>query len=96
MRLLAKNDAFAENKLFATVDSTVRKIVIEQIPCLLTDTVGFIRKSMGKGQTRGWPWERGKRGAGHGKGANAGMAMGKEQTRGWPWEMSKRGDGHGK
>ena len=44
MRLLAKNDAFAENKLFATVDSTVRKVVIEQIPCLLTDTVGFIRK----------------------------------------------------
>jgi GTP-binding protein HflX len=44
MRLLAKNDAFAENKLFATVDSTVRKIVNEQIPCLLTDTVGFIRK----------------------------------------------------
>ena len=44
MRLLAKNDAFAENKLFATVDSTVRKIVIDRIPCLLTDTVGFIRK----------------------------------------------------
>ncbi len=44
MQLLAKNDAFAENKLFATVDSTVRKVVIEQIPCLLTDTVGFIRK----------------------------------------------------
>jgi len=44
MRLLAKTDAFAENKLFATVDSTVRKVVIEQIPFLLTDTVGFIRK----------------------------------------------------
>jgi GTPase len=44
MRLLAKTDVFAENKLFATVDSTVRKVVIEQIPLLLTDTVGFIRK----------------------------------------------------
>ena len=44
MRSLAKVDVFAENKLFATVDSTVRKVVIEQIPCLLTDTVGFIRK----------------------------------------------------
>ncbi len=44
MRLLAKADVFAENKLFATVDSTVRKVVIGQIPFLLTDTVGFIRK----------------------------------------------------
>ena len=44
MRILAKADVFAENKLFATVDSTVRKVVIEQIPILLTDTVGFIRK----------------------------------------------------
>jgi len=44
MRLLAKADVFAENKLFATVDSTVRKVVIEQFPLLLTDTVGFIRK----------------------------------------------------
>ena len=44
MRLLSKADVFAENKLFATVDSTVRKIVINQIPFLLTDTVGFIRK----------------------------------------------------
>ncbi len=44
MRLLAKADVFAENKLFATVDSTVRKVVIDQYPCLLTDTVGFIRK----------------------------------------------------
>ena len=44
MGLLAKADVFAENKLFATVDSTVRKVVIEQIPLLLTDTVGFIRK----------------------------------------------------
>ncbi|MCA0365613.1 MAG: GTPase HflX [Bacteroidetes bacterium] len=41
---LAKTDVFAENKLFATIDSTVRKVVIGQIPFLLTDTVGFIRK----------------------------------------------------
>ncbi|WP_448518437.1 GTPase HflX [Rhodoflexus sp.] len=44
MNLLAKADVFAENKLFATVDATVRKVVIDQIPFLLTDTVGFIRK----------------------------------------------------
>lgn len=44
MQLLSKADVFAENKLFATVDSTVRKVVINQIPFLLTDTVGFIRK----------------------------------------------------
>jgi GTP-binding protein HflX len=44
MRLLSKADVFAENKLFATVDSTVRKVVLNQIPFLLTDTVGFIRK----------------------------------------------------
>ncbi|WP_224994498.1 GTPase HflX [Cesiribacter sp. SM1] len=44
MRLLSKSDVFAENKLFATVDSTVRKVVINEIPFLLTDTVGFIRK----------------------------------------------------
>lgn len=44
MTLLSKNEVFAENKLFATVDSTVRKVVINQIPFLLTDTVGFIRK----------------------------------------------------
>jgi GTP-binding protein HflX len=44
MNLLAKSDIFAENKLFATVDSTVRKIVFNQIPFLLADTVGFIRK----------------------------------------------------
>jgi GTP-binding protein HflX len=44
MRRLAKVDVFAENKLFATVDSTVRKMVLENIPFLLTDTVGFIRK----------------------------------------------------
>ncbi|MES2794529.1 MAG: GTPase HflX, partial [Bacteroidota bacterium] len=41
MRRLAKADVFAENKLFATVDSTVRKVSIENIPFLLTDTVGF-------------------------------------------------------
>jgi GTPase len=44
MRRLAKADVFAENKLFATVDSTVRKVVLQNIPFLLTDTVGFIRK----------------------------------------------------
>ena len=44
MNLLAKADVFAENKLFATVDSTVRKIVLHEVPFLLTDTVGFIRK----------------------------------------------------
>lgn len=44
MHLLSKSDVFAENKLFATVDSTVRKVVIGRIPFLLTDTVGFIRK----------------------------------------------------
>lgn len=44
MRQLAKAEVFAENKLFATVDSTVRKVVINQVPFLLTDTVGFIRK----------------------------------------------------
>ena len=44
MQLLSKAEMFAEDKLFATVDSTVRKVVINQIPFLLTDTVGFIRK----------------------------------------------------
>lgn len=44
MRRMAKADVFAENKLFATVDSTVRKVVHDNIPFLLTDTVGFIRK----------------------------------------------------
>ncbi len=44
MNLLTKADVFAENKLFATVDATVRKVVWEQLPFLLTDTVGFIRK----------------------------------------------------
>ncbi|MBO5699076.1 MAG: GTPase HflX [Bacteroidaceae bacterium] len=42
--LLAKSDVFAENKLFATLDTTVRKVIIENLPFLLTDTVGFIRK----------------------------------------------------
>ena len=44
MNLITKTDILAENKLFATVDSTVRKVVLEQIPFLLSDTVGFIRK----------------------------------------------------
>ena len=44
MTLLSKAEVFAENKLFATVDSTVRKVVLSYIPFLLTDTVGFIRK----------------------------------------------------
>ena len=44
MNLLSKSEVFAENKLFATLDTTVRKVVIENMPMLLTDTVGFIRK----------------------------------------------------
>lgn len=44
MNLLAKSDVFAENKLFATLDTTVRKVVIKNLPFLLADTVGFIRK----------------------------------------------------
>lgn len=44
MNLLSKSDVFAENKLFATLDTTVRKIAIDNLPILLTDTVGFIRK----------------------------------------------------
>lgn len=44
MNLLSKSDVFAENKLFATLDTTVRKVVIENTPFLLSDTVGFIRK----------------------------------------------------
>ena len=44
MNRLAKSDVFAENKLFATLDTTVRKVVIGNLPFLLTDTVGFIRK----------------------------------------------------
>lgn len=44
MTVLSKSNVFAENKLFATVDSTVRKVVIDDIPFLLSDTVGFIRK----------------------------------------------------
>ncbi|MFC2080716.1 GTPase HflX [Bacteroidota bacterium] len=44
MNVLSKSDIFAENKLFATLDTTVRKVVIENLPFLLSDTVGFIRK----------------------------------------------------
>lgn len=44
MNLLSKSDVFAENKLFATLDTTVRKVVIKNLPFLLSDTVGFIRK----------------------------------------------------
>lgn len=44
MNLLSKSDVFAENKLFATLDTTVRKVVIDNLPFLLSDTVGFIRK----------------------------------------------------
>ena len=44
MNLLSKSDVFAENKLFATLDTTVRKVVIHNLPFLLSDTVGFIRK----------------------------------------------------
>ncbi len=44
MNMLSKSDVFAENKLFATLDTTVRKVVIDNIPFLLSDTVGFIRK----------------------------------------------------
>jgi GTP-binding protein HflX len=44
MNMLSKSEEFAENKLFATLDTTVRKVVIENLPFLLSDTVGFIRK----------------------------------------------------
>jgi GTP-binding protein HflX len=44
MNLISKSDVFAEDKLFATLDTTVRKIVIDNLPFLMTDTVGFIRK----------------------------------------------------
>jgi GTP-binding protein HflX len=44
MNILSKSDVFAEDKLFATLDTTVRKVVIHNVPCLLSDTVGFIRK----------------------------------------------------
>ena len=44
MNLVSKSDVFAENKLFATLDTTVRKVVVENLPFLLADTVGFIRK----------------------------------------------------
>jgi GTP-binding protein HflX len=44
MNLLSKSDVFAENKLFATLDTTVRKVTIDNLQFLMTDTVGFIRK----------------------------------------------------
>src|SRR5437763_6212787 len=44
MNLLSKSDVFAENKLFATLDTTVRKVFYEGVPFLISDTVGFIRK----------------------------------------------------
>jgi len=44
MNLLSKSDVFAENKLFATLDTTVRKVVLDRMPFLMSDTVGFIRK----------------------------------------------------
>lgn len=44
MNMLSKSDVFAENKLFATLDTTVRKVTVDNLPFLLTDTVGFIRK----------------------------------------------------
>ena len=44
MNVLSKSDVFAENKLFATLDTTVSKVIIDNLPFLLTDTVGFIRK----------------------------------------------------
>ena len=44
MNLISKSEVFAENKLFATLDTTVRKVVLDNLPCLLSDTVGFIRK----------------------------------------------------
>lgn len=44
LNLLAKSEVFAENKLFATLDTTVRKVVVKNLPFLLSDTVGFIRK----------------------------------------------------
>jgi GTP-binding protein HflX len=44
MNVISKSDVFAENKLFATLDTTVRKVVVQNLPFLLTDTVGFIRK----------------------------------------------------
>ena len=44
MTLLSKSEVFAENKLFATLDTTVRKVIIDNLPFLLSDTVGFIRK----------------------------------------------------
>jgi len=45
MTLLSKSEVFAENKLFATLDTTVRKVVVDNLPFLLSDTVGFIKKA---------------------------------------------------
>ena len=45
MTLMSKSDVFAENKLFATLDTTVRKVVIDNLPFLMSDTVGFIPKA---------------------------------------------------
>ena len=44
MNVVSKSKVFAENKLFATLDTTVRKVVVENLPFLISDTVGFIRK----------------------------------------------------
>ena len=44
MNLISKSEVFAENKLFATLDTTVRKVIVDNLPFLLSDTVGFIRK----------------------------------------------------
>ena len=44
MNVISKSDVFAENKLFATLDTTVRKVVVKNLPFLMSDTVGFIRK----------------------------------------------------
>jgi GTP-binding protein HflX len=44
MNLISKSDVFAENKLFATLDTTVRKVIVDNLPFLMSDTVGFIRK----------------------------------------------------
>ena len=48
MNLISKSEVFAENKLFATLDTTVRKVVFDNLPFLLSDTVGFIRKQIGR------------------------------------------------
>ncbi len=59
MNLLSKSEVFAENKLFATLDTTVRKVIIENLPFLLSDTVGFIRKLPTElGNLLNRPWMR--------------------------------------